>query len=207
MTKSTKQLFLTLPAAYMYVVEKGDISGAFLQGREFKDEVYVEPLKEITMAMGLPENSITRLAKPAYGLVQAPLEFYLTVHEFLESLGFFVNNRFMLLGIVWWTTTEYWLGDITWRFFIWWSGEWSTLGTGQRKNQGSFQIWRMGTRNFYTMRRDQRATRWFFFYTATTWVFGTGMYLKFISARIDSKKSTLRSLETSWNRCEVFWDV
>ena len=38
--------------------------------------------------MGLPENSITKLAKAAYGLVQAPLEFYLTVHEFLESLGF-----------------------------------------------------------------------------------------------------------------------
>ena len=88
MTKSTKQLFLTLCAAYKYVVEKGDISGAFLQGRECQDEIYVAPLKEITDAMGLPENSITKLAKAAYGLVQAPLEFYLTVHEFLESLGF-----------------------------------------------------------------------------------------------------------------------
>ena len=88
MNKSTRQLFLTLCAAHHFRVEKGDISGAFLQGREFQDQLFIEPLKEIAEAMNLPEGSITRLAKAAYGLVQAPLEFYLSVDEFLEQQGF-----------------------------------------------------------------------------------------------------------------------
>ena len=88
MSKGTRQMFLTLCAAYHFTVEKGDISGAFLQGREVKDEIFVEPHKEITEAMGIAEGSTTRLVKAAYGLVQAPLEFYLTVDEFLMSQGF-----------------------------------------------------------------------------------------------------------------------
>lgn len=72
-------MFLTLCAAYHFTVEKGDISGAFLQGREVKDETFVEPLKEITDAMGLA-GSATKLVKAAYGLV--------TVDEFLVSQGF-----------------------------------------------------------------------------------------------------------------------
>ena len=88
MTRATRQLFLTMCAAKKFLVEKGDVSGAFLQGRDCKDNIYVQPLKEICAALDLPEGSITRLTKAAYGLVQAPLEWYLTVDEFLRSLGF-----------------------------------------------------------------------------------------------------------------------
>ena len=73
-------------AAKQFLVE--DVSGAFLQGRDCKDDIYVQPLKEICAALGLPEGSVTRLTKAAYGLAQAPLEWYLTVGEFLRSLGF-----------------------------------------------------------------------------------------------------------------------
>ena len=88
MNKSTRQLFLTLCAEHKFTVEKGDISGAFLQGREFQDQLFIEPLKEITEALELPEGTTMRLAKAAYRLVQAPLEFYLSVDEFLEQQGF-----------------------------------------------------------------------------------------------------------------------
>ena len=43
-----------------------------LQGRECKNDIYVQPLKEICAALGLPEGSVTRHTKAAYGLVQAP---------------------------------------------------------------------------------------------------------------------------------------
>lgn len=88
MTRTTRQLFLTMCSAYEFQAEKGDVSGAFLQGRQFADDVFVEPLKEICEELKLPEGSITRLTRAAYGLVQAPLEWYLTVDEFLRSLGF-----------------------------------------------------------------------------------------------------------------------
>ena len=88
MTRTTRQLFLTICAAQKFLVEKGDVSGAFLQGREVEDLIYVEPLKEICNALDLPEGSITRLTRAAYGLVQAPLEWYLTVDTFLRSIGF-----------------------------------------------------------------------------------------------------------------------
>ena len=63
------------------------MTGAFLQGREFPDKLYCVPCDEICREMGIPVGSVTRLRRAAYGLVQAPLEWYLTVTEFLESLG------------------------------------------------------------------------------------------------------------------------
>lgn len=88
MSRSTRQLFLTACSAHKFLVEKGDVSGAFLQGRDLKDTIYIEPLPEICSALELPEGSVTQLTKAAYGLVQAPLEWYLTVDEFLTNLGF-----------------------------------------------------------------------------------------------------------------------
>ena len=64
------------------------MTGAFLQGREYPDKLYCIPCDEICQAMGLQAGSITRLRRACYGLVDAPLEWYRTIHEFLESLGF-----------------------------------------------------------------------------------------------------------------------
>lgn len=88
MTRSTRQLFLTMCAAYDFTVEKGDVSGAFLQGREYTRKLLCEPLPEICEALSMPHGSITRLTKAAYGLVEAPIEWYLTISSFLEELGF-----------------------------------------------------------------------------------------------------------------------
>ena len=66
---------------------KGDVSGAFLQGREYPDRLYCVPCPEILEAMGLPPNSVTRLKRACYGLVDAPLEWFRTVSDFLGTLG------------------------------------------------------------------------------------------------------------------------
>ena len=88
MSRTTRQIMLCLAAALGMTVAKGDVSGAFLQGREYQHDAYVVPTDEICSAMGIPSGSITKLKKCCYGLVDAPLEWFLTVSDFLMSIGF-----------------------------------------------------------------------------------------------------------------------
>ena len=89
MSRTTRQIFLQECANHRFKVYKGDVSGAFfLQGRDFEREMFCIPAEEICTAMGAPPGSIMRLNKAAYGLVQAPLEWFLTISNFLEDLGF-----------------------------------------------------------------------------------------------------------------------
>ncbi|CAE7244002.1 RE1, partial [Symbiodinium sp. CCMP2456] len=88
MTRQTRQLMLQLAANKRWRLMKGDVSGAFLQGRAYPSELYCIPCDEICQAMGLAPGSITRPKRACYGLVDAPLEWYKTVAEFLSSLGF-----------------------------------------------------------------------------------------------------------------------
>ncbi|CAE7525545.1 RE1 [Symbiodinium sp. CCMP2592] len=87
MTRQTRQLLLQLAANKRWRLMKGDVSGAFLQGREYPTELFCAPCDEICTAMGLAPGSVTRLRRACYGLVDAPLEWYKTVAEFLSSLG------------------------------------------------------------------------------------------------------------------------
>ena len=89
MSRTTRQIFLQKCADYQFKVEKGDISGAFLQGDDFGPErsMVCEPLPEICEALGVPKGSPMLLTKAAYGLVEAPIQWFLSVSRFLESLG------------------------------------------------------------------------------------------------------------------------
>ncbi|CAE7317363.1 RE1 [Symbiodinium sp. CCMP2456] len=87
MTRQTRQMQLQITAQRHWKIQKGDVSGAFLQGREYPDKLYCIPCPEICEAMGIEAGSVTRLRRACYGLVDAPLEWYRTVTEFLESLG------------------------------------------------------------------------------------------------------------------------
>ena len=82
MGRSTRQMFLQNCASRKFTVEKGDISGAFLQGDDFGPDrpMVCEPLPEICQSEML-------LTKAAYGLVEAPIQWYLSVARFLEGLG------------------------------------------------------------------------------------------------------------------------
>ena len=87
MTRQSRQMHLQMAAWKRWKIRKGDVSGAFLQGREYPDTLYCTPTKEICEAMNIPENSITRLKRAVYGLVDAPLECYRTVATFFQSIG------------------------------------------------------------------------------------------------------------------------
>ena len=87
MTKQTRQLFLQFAANQKWEVAKKDITGAFLQGKELQETLYCVPTPEICAALNIPSGSVTRLRRAAYGLVQAPLQWYMTIAEFLEEIG------------------------------------------------------------------------------------------------------------------------
>ena len=89
MSRTTRQLFLQSCANKGFSVEKGDISGAFLQGDEFGSDrmMACEPLPEICAALGVPAQSTMLLTKAAYGLVEAPIQWFLSISRFLESIG------------------------------------------------------------------------------------------------------------------------
>ena len=87
MTRQTRQMLLQLALNHQWSVYKGDVSGAFLQGREYPETLFCIPCDEICHAMGLASGSIVRMRKACYGLVDAPLEWYRTVAEYFESQG------------------------------------------------------------------------------------------------------------------------
>ncbi|OLP93409.1 Copia protein [Symbiodinium microadriaticum] len=87
MTRQSRQLILQIATNRRWTVQKGDVSGAFLQGRQYPSDLYCIPCDEICQAMQLPPGTVTKLKRACYGLVDAPLEWYRTVHEFLLELG------------------------------------------------------------------------------------------------------------------------
>ena len=53
-----------------------------------EEELWCRPVKEITVALGLPEHTPMLMCKAAYGLVQAPLQWFYTINNFLGNLGY-----------------------------------------------------------------------------------------------------------------------
>ena len=87
MTRQSRQFLLQIAANRKWLTQKGDVSGAFLQGREYPGELFCIPCKEICEAMGVEEGTITKVKRGCYGLVDAPLEWYRSISQFLERLG------------------------------------------------------------------------------------------------------------------------
>ena len=87
-TRHTRQLMLQYAACQHWHCWKGDVSAAFLQGRECPYDLYCVPTEEICREMQIPKESVVKLRKACYGLVQAPYEWYETVRGFLLELGF-----------------------------------------------------------------------------------------------------------------------
>ena len=87
-TRHTRQTMLQYAAGQQWGAWKGDVAAAFLQGRECTEDMFCIPTKELCGKMGIPQESVVRLRKSCYGLVQAPYEWYETVRTFLLSIGF-----------------------------------------------------------------------------------------------------------------------
>ncbi|CAE7662420.1 RE1 [Symbiodinium sp. CCMP2592] len=88
MTRQSRQLILQMAAWRKWQVQKGDVTGAFLQSRQYPDELFCIPTPEICRALNIPEGSVTRVKRACYGLVDAPLEWYRSVDSFLQEIGF-----------------------------------------------------------------------------------------------------------------------
>ncbi len=86
-TRQTRQLQLQLAASLRHKMRKGDVSGAFLQSRPYPGELYCIPSPEICEGMNIPCESITKVRKACYGLVDAPLEWYRSICEFFGRIG------------------------------------------------------------------------------------------------------------------------
>ena len=63
MTRSSRQFLIQIAANNKWNIFKGDVSGAFLQGRDYPSELYCIPCPEICSQMNIPAGSITRLRK------------------------------------------------------------------------------------------------------------------------------------------------
>ena len=63
MTRQSRQMLLQAAANHRWTVHKGDVSGAFLQGRPYPDDLYCIPCDEICRAMNLPTGTVTKLKR------------------------------------------------------------------------------------------------------------------------------------------------
>ena len=87
-SKAGRQLFFQLCAWKKFKIQKGDVSGAFLQGEELDEPLWCRPLPEICQEMGVAEDTPMLLTKAAYGLVQAPLQWYESICNTMSRLGY-----------------------------------------------------------------------------------------------------------------------
>ncbi|CAE7708489.1 RE1, partial [Symbiodinium pilosum] len=88
MTRQTRQMVAQLATWKRWKLSKGDVTGAFLQSREYPDQLYCIPTPDICEALGVAPGTVTRVQKACYGLVDAPLEWWRSVDSFLQELGF-----------------------------------------------------------------------------------------------------------------------
>ena len=66
-----------------------DIRAAFLQGKPQSDRILaIEPVCELVDALQLATNEVCKLEKGAYGLIDAPYQWFQAISEALINLGF-----------------------------------------------------------------------------------------------------------------------
>ncbi|CAE7943401.1 RE2 [Symbiodinium necroappetens] len=116
MTRRTRQLLYVLARLRGWRTMKADVKAAFLQGEgsQQQREIFAMPPCELSQAMNIPPGEAIQLVKAAYGLVNAPAEWYKSVHATLSRLGFqrlrtepccwrltrYVAGKPVLLGVV-----------------------------------------------------------------------------------------------------------
>ncbi|CAK0841524.1 unnamed protein product [Prorocentrum cordatum] len=87
MTRTSRHLVLQTMAWLGFKGYKADVTGAFTQNREIQHDLFVMPVKEHAAALGMPEGVAMRLRKAVYGLVEAAIEWFMTVSEALAEFG------------------------------------------------------------------------------------------------------------------------
>ena len=88
LSKPSRMLALQLIASKSWTLQSFDIKAAFLQGKPSERTIAIDPVPEMRAMMKMQDNEVGRLAKSAYGLMSAPLQWYAALHEELVHLGF-----------------------------------------------------------------------------------------------------------------------
>ena len=88
MTRQTRQMVAQLASWKRWKLSKGDVTRAFLQSRQYPDQLYCIPTPDICETLGVPAGTVTRVQRACYGLVDAPLEWWRSVDSYLQEIGF-----------------------------------------------------------------------------------------------------------------------
>ena len=87
--RNSKMLLLQLIASKGWQLRSLDIRAAFLQGKPQSNRVLaVEPVQELVEALQLNTDQVCKLEKGAYGLIDAPYQWFQAISEELVKLGF-----------------------------------------------------------------------------------------------------------------------
>ena len=87
--RQSRMLILQLIASMNWELSSFDIKAAFLQGKTQEGRVLaIEPVPEMAKAMQLKPTEVCKLAKSAYGLIDAPFLWYQELDRTLRSLSF-----------------------------------------------------------------------------------------------------------------------
>ncbi|CAK0839942.1 unnamed protein product, partial [Prorocentrum cordatum] len=87
MTRTSRHPVLQAMAWLGFKGYKADVTVAFTQNREIKHDLFGMPVEELAVALGMLEGVAMRLRKAGYGLVEAAIEWFMTVGEALEEFG------------------------------------------------------------------------------------------------------------------------
>ena len=88
MSRASRMLLMQLVSSSQWALRSFDIKAAFLQGQPQSGRVIgVEPVEEMSKAMKLNSDEVVCLKKSAYGLIDAPFQWYMALHTELVSLG------------------------------------------------------------------------------------------------------------------------
>eukprot|EP00435_Cladocopium_sp_Y103_P002504 s5108_g1.t1 len=90
--RDTRMLALQCIASHQWTARSFDIRTAFLRGSRQDDRILgVEPPAELRAKMQLRSSEVCELLKGAYGLINAPLLWYVELKTALISLGFVIS--------------------------------------------------------------------------------------------------------------------
>ncbi len=90
--RHSKMLLLQMISSQGWMLTSFDIKAAFLQGKPQTDRVLaIEPVEELSKALSLQPNEVCKLEKGAYGLIDAPYQWYAAIKEEMLRLGFIIS--------------------------------------------------------------------------------------------------------------------
>jgi hypothetical protein len=90
--RDSRMLALQCIASHRWTARSFDIKTAFLRGSRQDSRILgVEPPQELRLKMKLQDNEVCELLKGAYGLINAPLLWYVELKNALLALGFVIS--------------------------------------------------------------------------------------------------------------------